>query len=540
MHPAGHTIATGEVGKKPKLVVWDANTGMTLKIIMFHTAGISQVAFTLDGNMLVSVGMDDDRMVAVHNVNTGILIGKGKAGRGVHLCALSVGSNCFVTSGKNHVKFWDLPNDNPVGELSSKTGLFGKMVTKRTAVSTAFLGADAVTGMTDGNLLLWKSRTCSRVEKGHSKAVAALCAIESGHYRLVSGGHDGKICLWSSELHKLLELNAEDFSPSSRCPKIQALNGKDGRLIIGTIASEIYEVDITAPADEGKFPAIKLVNGHNDSRAEIWGLACHPKTKDFATAGDDKTIRLWDSRSKQQKLLIDIPEKSRTIAYSPDGTQLAVGMTDGKLIVLNIQGTTSTIISEAQVSKKAIQVLTYSPDGKVLAVGAHDSKIYLLDTKTFGSKAICRGHSSFISHLDFSQDGSVLSSVSGDYELLFWNASNGKQIKHATEVRDVQWATGQSILGWGVKGIWPADADGTDINAVSRSPDETLLVTADDFGKVKLFRYPCCKDKSVFKEYNGHSSHVANVRFSSDGTNVYSVGGLDKAVLQFEVKRSPK
>lgn len=40
-------------------------------------------------------------------------------------------------------------------------------------------------------------------------------------------------------------------------------------------------------------------------------------------------------------------------------------------------------------------------------------------------------------------------------------------------------------------GLWPDGSDGTDINAVCRSNDKSLLVTGDDFGKVHLFTYPC-------------------------------------------------
>lgn len=40
-------------------------------------------------------------------------------------------------------------------------------------------------------------------------------------------------------------------------------------------------------------------------------------------------------------------------------------------------------------------------------------------------------------------------------------------------------------------GLWPDGSDGTDINAVCRSSDKSLLVTGDDFGKVHLFSYPC-------------------------------------------------
>lgn len=78
VHPAGHCVVTGEIGKSPKLVIWDANTGVTLKIIKFHQKGINCVNFTQDGAHIVSVGMDIDRTVAVHNVATGVIVGSGK------------------------------------------------------------------------------------------------------------------------------------------------------------------------------------------------------------------------------------------------------------------------------------------------------------------------------------------------------------------------------------------------------------------------------------------------------------------------------
>jgi hypothetical protein len=42
-----------------------------------------------------------------------------------------------------------------------------------------------------------------------------------------------------------------------------------------------------------------------------------------------------------------------------------------------------------------------------------------------------------------------------------------------------------------VQGIWPEAADGTDINAVGKSADGKLVATADDFGAVKVYNYPC-------------------------------------------------
>jgi len=33
VHPEGHCVATGEIGKTPKIVVWDASTGVTLSTV---------------------------------------------------------------------------------------------------------------------------------------------------------------------------------------------------------------------------------------------------------------------------------------------------------------------------------------------------------------------------------------------------------------------------------------------------------------------------------------------------------------------------
>ena len=63
--------------------------------------------------------------------------------------------------------------------------------------------------------------------------------------------------------------------------------------------------------------------------------------------------------------------------------------------------------------------------------------------------------------MTISVDGSVLQSNDGSYELLFWDAKSGKQIKSAPSVANVCWDTFTCTLGWPVQGIWPPGSDGT-------------------------------------------------------------------------------
>jgi microtubule-associated protein-like 1/2 len=99
--------------------------------------------------------------------------------------------------------------------------------------------------------------------------------------------------------------------------------------------------------------------------------------------------------------------------------------------------------------------------------------------------------------LDWSADSTFIQSNSGDYELLFWNASVCRQIPQTSQLRDTEWASTTCTLTSVTIGIWPENADGTDVNTCARSKDCKLVATGDDFGKVKLYSYPVTQPKVI-------------------------------------------
>ena len=127
------------------------------------------------------------------------------------------------------------------------------------------------------------------------------------------------------------------------------------------------------------------------------------------------------------------------------------------------------------------------------------------------------------------------------------------------ELKLVQWASWTCVLGPEVNGIWPKYSDINDINSVDANFNNQVLVTADDYGLVKLLRYPCIKkgkhDSFVtffsllstailmcfllilgakFKKYLGHSAHITNARWSHDYQWVITIGGADHSVFQWK------
>ena len=73
------------------------------------------------------------------------------------------------------------------------------------------------------------------------------------------------------------------------------------------------------------------------------------------------------------------------------------------------------------------------------------------------------------------------------------------------------------------------------MNNLSVNFEKGLIATGDDFGLVKLFRFPCVKRGSKCRKYNGHSAHVTNIVWTSDNKTVLSTGGADHALFQWRL-----
>lgn len=123
------------------------------------------------------------------------------------------------------------------------------------------------------------------------------------------------------------------------------------------------------------------------------------------------------------------------------------------------------------------------------------------------------------------------------YELLFHSLEDPRaprQITSASSVKDVEWASNHCVFSWTSVGIVP-ESGGEYVNSVDLHPDGTLLVSANDDGKVALYRAPVPNSGAVHYSYVGHSSHVTSARFTPTGNHVLTTGGHDLALMQWAV-----
>lgn len=67
------------------------------------------------------------------------------------------------------------------------------------------------------------------------------------------------------------------------------------------------------------------------------------------------------------------------------------------------------------------------------------------------------------------------------------------------EAKGIHWMTWTSVVGPEVNGIWPKYSNISNVNSVDANYSSAVLVTGDDLGLVKLFRFPALKKGESLK-----------------------------------------
>uniref|UniRef100_A0A8C7S2D9 EMAP like 4 n=1 Tax=Oncorhynchus mykiss TaxID=8022 RepID=A0A8C7S2D9_ONCMY len=534
VHPDKIRIATGQIAGvdkdgrplQPHVRVWDSVSLSTLQVIGLGTfeRGVGSLAFSKDsGTHLAVIDDCNDHMLTVWDWQKKSKIAEIKSTNEVVLVVEfhPTDANTIVTCGKSHIFFWTWAGTS----LARKQGIFGKYEKPKFVQCLAFLNnGDILTGDSGGIMLIWCRSTISRQIKAHDGSVFTLCQMRNGTL-LTGGGKDHKIILWDHDLNPERDIEVPDQYGTIRA----VAEGKGEQFLVGTSRNFI----LRGTFNDG-FQV--EVQGHTD---ELWGLASHPFKDLFLTCAQDRQVCLWNSVDHSLEWTRLLDEHGHCADFHPSGAVVAIGTHSGKWYALDAE--TRDLVAIHTDGNEQLSVMRFSVDGTLLAVGSHDNFIYLHTVSEKGRKYTrcgkCIGHSSYITHLDWSPDNKFIMSNSGDYEILYWDIPNGcKYIRNRSECKDIDWTTYTCVLGYHVFGVWPEGSDGTDINALIRSHNRKVIALADDFCKVHLFQYPCAPSH----KYSAHSSHVTNVTFMHNDSHLVSTGGKDTSVMQWRlVEKTP-
>ncbi|CAH1155979.1 unnamed protein product [Phaedon cochleariae] len=539
LHPSREMVASGQrAGRNRKtqahIRIWSTETLQTLYVFGMgeFEVGVAAVAFSQlnGGSYVLAVDAGRESILSVWQWQWGHLLGKVATLQEELTGAVfhPLDDNLMITHGKGHLTFWNRRKDG----FFERTDII-KPPSRTLITSLQFeQDGDVITADSDGFITIYSVDADGayfvRMEyEAHNKGVSSLIMLSEG--TLLSGGEkDRRIAAWDSlqNYKKITDVKLPDVFGGVRSIYPQRPGRNDGNIYVGTTKNNILEGSLQRRFNQ-------VVFGHG---RQLWGLAVHPDDEVFATAGHDKNIALW--RKNKLIWVTQVSFECITLNFHPFGVALAVGSTEGHLIIINSE--TGVVVNTIRVCGSPLNCVAFNPSGELIAIASQNGSLYLFrvsrDGYSYKKSNKIRG-SQPLMQMDWSSDSNFLQTVTADYDLSFWDVKSLSPEKSPIAMKDVKWYTHNSTVGFMVAGMWnnrfyPMTSI---ISTASRSAAHDLLVSGDTDGYLRLFRYPCLNPKAEYNEEKVYSGTVACARFLFNDRNVVSVGGTDASLMLWQL-----
>lgn len=260
-------------------------------------------------------------------------------------------------------------------------------------------------------------------------------------------------------------------------------------------------------------PASKIISVNNVNNLNVVGLlgqgiidsvAINPDRQVMVVAG---SIGIWSYDLNTLELLdrqFNDRERIYAVSWSPDGTQLAIGGTQGKVYIENTVSDEDYIVLDDKLAD--VTQLNWSPNSKLLASVWSDNSIDIWDVANNTKvQSVKQANLSYVGQTAWSPNSTQLASGGGDGMLQIWDVASGDNIFSLEgEVEEV---VGE---GWLPNGL----------RSVSWSPDGQWIATGYESGTILIINV---NEKQSFTELHNHNASVENLRWSDDSSKLLSV-----------------
>lgn len=249
---------------------------------------------------------------------------------------------------KLHLILIDSDSVLPAGKLDTACSMFQSVRSPNTAIVATETGKLATV---DEKLRVQVLSKCLP----HCKFIAA--SADDAHVAL-SDSSSAQIHLFNRTLSKWTSLELPSDLSNSRISSLQFSQFRRSMLACGMDDGTVHLFDISMI--EGKKELVKTFTGCHE--AAVTGLAFSPFNRYLmVTVSLDKKIVLYDVDKMKSARTMVTQHPLTSLAFKGDGTTLAMGTLDGKILVFDLSAKGKAPVSQIDTGSDAITQLRFIP-----------------------------------------------------------------------------------------------------------------------------------------------------------------------------------
>lgn len=385
-----------------------------------HTRYPNTVAFSPDGNHLISAGADNK--IVVYDAKTGEVTreieDKEKGHKGAVYCAhWSPDSKQILTaSADKTAKIWDFES----GAVVTTFTVSAKPTINDMQMAALWFKNYIITVSLSGAINYWDPASPdapTQVIEGHAAKILGM-AVNQTSKEIYTSDQLGNVSVWKDGVAKWLAGKGHEKAivglALSADKDILYSIGMDDKLRANECKSAEFNTDATALGGSPK----GLAAGKKDNSLCVVVLA---QQKIVVTRGGKVVSTL------------DVSYRPTSVAINADDTEVMVGGKDKKAHFYSLSGDAlkETRVDETHV--KDVTFVSYSPQGHSVSASA-DFAIRLCDDKGELQNNSCwEFHTSSVSGVAFNPSGSRAISVANDLQIILWKDCEKFTTKRSTE-----------------------------------------------------------------------------------------------------------